>query len=136
MPFAQPTDADQRYYSDIPITFVGSASPSAVIVSAPVGVSVTYSGTGVYTVQLSAAYVAASPPIDAVVFTQLQIAAGNSDNTHQLVLTTAGTTISAGTFQFVYTTYANPGVPAAGFAATTKAHVLIKLKFATPLVAP
>lgn len=133
MPQAQPQDADQKFFSDIIVSFVGNgaAAPTAANVTAPPGVTVTWSATGNYVITLPSAYVAASVPIAWDAFCTVQSAA-TTDAVLLMRPVTAGTTIASGIFAFQTLSALTP--TAGDMTASYTAKVVLKVKFATIFV--
>lgn len=133
MPYAQPQDADQEFFTDILVTFVGNgaAAPTAVNVHAPPGVVVGWSATGNYTITLPSGYVSNATPIDWVATCSVQSALA-ADAVLMMRPVSAGTTVASGIFAFQTLSALTP--TAADLSSSYTAKVVLKVKFATVLV--
>jgi len=136
MPYGQPTDADQLFFTTFMVSILGSgagALPAANVIS-PSNVQVTRGGvaSGLYTVQLSAAYIANASPssFEAVASVNPTVAGGTLLFARVL---TATSSAPLGTFVFQVV---NAAGAATDLAVTDTLNVVIKAKFNTVLVQP
>lgn len=146
MPYGQPQDADQLFYSDFIVqwTFNGSSAVSSATVVAPPGVVVARTGTGLYTVTLPTVYTAAltsngTPITSVAAFPTVNAStAAATDVVFFGRYVPANSTLSTGVFGFAFTslTLAAPPVITSPADPTNlyTASVMLQLKYNSVLV--
>lgn len=144
MPYAQPQDADQQFFSDFNVswTFTSGFSPAVSSVIAPPGVQVVRIANGLYQIILPGVYIAAlnaagTPITSAEFFCSMPgSTVDGSDPAYVMryLPTAVGTVLANGTFEFVAGLMSAEGVAGADVTTGRQAHVLCKLKFGTVLV--
>ena len=136
MPYAQPQDADQQFYSDFNVQWTGGvgAAPVVSTVKAPPGVTVGWSAAGLYLINLPAVYLTNSPLVSVEIFATINASTAAATDAFYLArYVPAGSNLLTGVLMISTASAAAPTVPLDLTAAYT-ASVLVKLKFATVLV--
>jgi len=145
MPYSQPQDADQEFYTDFNVswTFNNATTPVVTSVVAPPGVQFVRLNTGLFQLSVPSVYIAAlntagTPFTSAEFFPVVHASTAGATDTAYIMRYMplgAGTSLSLGTFEFATSLMTVPQTPA-DVPVAYPGSMLCKFKFATVLVMP